>query len=121
MNAKSWKKKIEEQCTEVGTMRKAFIPTIDALALILERRDCIYKQFLDEGARVVIEKTSDRGARNMTQNPLFVAWKDINSLALTYWRDLGCTPKGLKQISEESMKQTKKKTSLEDILREMEI
>lgn len=121
MKANYWRKKIEEQCTEAGTMRNAFIPVIDALSIILERRDCVYKQFLDEGAQVVIEKTSDRGAKNMTQNPLFTTWKELNAQALLYWRELGCTPKGLKQISEESMKQTKKKTSLEDILREMEI
>lgn len=122
MKANYWKKKIEEQCTEAGTMRKSFVPTMDALAQILERRDIIYKQFLDEGAQVVIEKTSDRGAKNMTQNPLFVAWKDLNTQALTYWRELGCTPKGLKQISEDNLKTTgKNKQTLSDILRELDI
>lgn len=121
MKANYWKKKIEEQCTEAGTMRKSFVPTMDALAQILERRDIIYKQFLDEGAQVVIEKTSDRGAKNMTQNPLFTTWKELNAQALLYWRELGCTPKGLKQISDESIKTgNQNKRSFEDLIREME-
>lgn len=121
MKSSEWKEIIEEQCKEAGTMRKAFIPVIDDLSLILERRDCVYKQFLDEGAKVVIEKTSDRGAKNMTQNPLFTTWKELNTQALTYWRELGCTPKGLKQISDESVKAGKQnKRSFAELIREFE-
>ncbi len=121
MRASEWKEIITEQCKEAGTMRKAFIPVIDALSQILERRDCIYKQFIDEGAQVVVERISDRGAKNKAKNPLFIAWNDLNTQALTYWRELGCTPKGLKQISDESIKTgNQNKRSFEDLIREME-
>lgn len=121
MKSSEWKEIIEEQCKEAGTMRKAFIPVIDALSQILERRDCIYKQFIDEGAQVVVERISDRGSKNKAKNPLFIAWNDLNTQALTYWRELGCTPKGLKQISDESVKAgNRNKGSFADIIREFE-
>ena len=121
MKSSEWKEIIEEQCKEAGTMRKAFIPVIDALSQILERRDCIYKQFIDEGAQVVVERISDRGSKNKAKNPLFIAWNDLNTQALTYWRELGCTPKGLKQISDESVKAGKQnKRSFAELIREFE-
>ena len=121
MKASAWRKKIEEQCNEAGTMRTAYKPVIESLALILERRDCIYKQFIDEGAQVVVERISDRGSKNKAKNPLFIAWNDLNTQALTYWRELGCTPKGLKQISDESIKAgNQNKRSFAELIREFE-
>ena len=46
-------------------------------------------------------------------------WMDLNSQALTYWRDLGLTPAGLKKITDENMKEQKGNT-LESILSKLE-
>lgn len=104
MKAKSWKNLIMKQCVEVGTMRDAFLPVIDTLSDILEQRDAAYTQFLKEGAQIVIERVSDRGAVNPTKNPLWLSWQDLNTQALKYWDSLGLTPKGLKAISDTAMK-----------------
>lgn len=105
MKAKSWKTTITKQCKAVGTMNAAFVSVIDTLADILEQRDAAYTQFVREGSKIIIERTSDRGAVNSAKNPLWVAWNDLNSQALTYWRDLGLTPKGLKAISDSIQKE----------------
>lgn len=94
---------------DVGTYKKTFEPTIDTLADILEQRDNVYQEYLDSGEGAVTEFHSDRGATNLKKNPRLTVWSDLNTQALSFWRDLGLTPAGLKRIDETSMK--KKKTS----------
>ena len=100
MTATRWKKLIKEQTIAVGTYQPAFDSVIADLAAILQERDAAYKQFRQEGKQLMITKISDRGAKNVVQNPLITLWDKLNATALAYWRDLGLTPKGLKAIGE---------------------
>ena len=108
MESKKWKSLIMRNCKSVGTMQPAFKSVIETLADILEQRDKVWEQFVAEGAQVIIERVSDRGAVNSAKNPLFVTWMDLNTQALSYWRDLGLTPKGLKAINDLMVKDAKK-------------
>lgn len=101
------------------TYQEVFEPTINTLADILEQRDLAYKDFLATGAEVVVEFTSDRGAVNMKRNPRLQTWMDLNNQALTFWRDLGLTPAGLKKINESLMKDQPKMSSLEEALKNL--
>ena len=107
MTASAWKRKVISQMKTVETYQDAFLPTVDTLAKLLERRDSVYEEFIEGGAEAMVEKISDRGARNYAVNPLLTLWKDLNSQALAYWRDLGLTPAGLKRISDDAMKKPK--------------
>ena len=102
----------------MGTYKDAFLPAINALADILERRDVVYREFIENGGETVIEKRSDRGAVNMGMNPRLRVWMDLNAQALNYWKDLGLTPNGLKRIDEQSMK-PKKVSALAEALRDL--
>ena len=115
MKANGWKRRIKEQCELAGTYKPVFDPAIDALSDILEQRDNAYKEFIDSGGAACIEKTSDRGAVNIAKNPRLQMWADLNTLALSYWRDLGLTPAGLKKIDEQLMK-PKKRSELAEAL-----
>ena len=118
MTAKAWSGKLKKQVKEAGTYREQFVPVIDALSKILEQRDQVFDQYVDEGSQAVIERTSDRGAVNRAKNPLLQLWMDLNAQALAYWRDLGLTPAGLKKIDEQAMKH-KKKSALAEALAEL--
>lgn len=113
MTATRWKKLIKEQTEKVGTYQPAFDSVIADLASILEQRDAAYKQFRQEGRQLMIVKVSDRGAKNMVQNPLITLWDKLNLTALAYWRDLGLTPKSLKAIGESVMQS--KNTGLKEL------
>ena len=102
-----WKKQIEKCCKEAGTMHKAFKPVIDALSVILEQRDLVWGQFVEEGKKYIVERVSDRGAVNSAKNPLFVTWCDLNAQALTYWKEMGLTARGLKAITDTAIKEDK--------------
>lgn len=116
MTAKRWKSVIKKACVAAGTYRPHFDSPIDALSKILEQRDATYQAFIDGGALPVLEHTNSAGATNVSKNPLIMLWNDLNVTALSYWRDLGLTPAGLKKINETAMK-PQKKSALSDALR----
>ena len=118
MESCEWQCEIIDQMKKVGTYRDAFIPVIDSLVKILEQRDAVYDTYVSAGAHPVVKKKSDRGAVNMAENPLLRTWRELNSEALAYWRELGLTPAGLKRIDEESMK-PRKKSALAEALRDI--
>ena len=118
MDTKKWRTKITSQCKAVGTYKPAFAPVIETLAQVLSQRDATRKEFEDSGGSSVIEYTNKFGATNYTKNPLLVLWDDLNKSALSYWRDLGLTPAGLKKIDEAALK-AKPQSALEKALMEL--
>lgn len=106
MKKKTWKDRITEACQEAGTYQPNFEAIVETLADILEQRDAAYKQFVDEGAQAVIEHTSDRGSVNTKINPLLQVWDTLNKTALSYWKELGGTPAGLKKITNDALAKT---------------
>ena len=110
MKKASYIKLIKEQIKIDADYIASFKTTIEILAEILEERDKVYKQYIDEGANPTIIFESDRGAKNPKPNPLFKEWQDLNIQALGYLRDLGLTAAGLRKLSGQIPKQEKAKT-----------
>lgn len=115
MKKAAWKRKIKHACEEAGTYRPYFDMTIASLAEILEIRDRTMEQYIASGRNPVVTHTNKAKEKNIVKNPVLQMYTDLQATALTYWRDLGLTPAGLKRISEEAMK-LKKKSALADLL-----
>lgn len=107
MKKAEWEKKIKSQIEIDEEFFPLFETSISILAEILEERDRVYKEYLDTGAHPVIEFTSDRKAVNLKPNPLLKQWNELNTTALTYLRDLGITPAGMKKIQGQLPKTSK--------------
>ena len=118
MKASQWKRKLIQQCKAMDTYQDSFLGAITTLADLLERRDEAYAEFVADGCRAIVERTSDRGAVNKAINPLLKLWQDLNRDALAYWRDLGLTPAGYKRLNLEAA-QTKSQGGLEKLLSQM--
>ena len=116
MKKQAWKNKIIKACEDAGTYREFFVPAIDTLAGILEKRDEALDVFEKTGGNVIVKHTNKNGATNFEQHPALRLVNDLNRDALAYWRDLGLTPAGLKRIDENRMKGQQNKMSLEDVL-----
>lgn len=116
MKKATWKKRIRDACTEVGTYQKSFDAVIDTLAGILENRDKALEEFTGE---MIVEHTNKSGATNMEQNPLLRLINDLNRDALAYWRDLGLTPAGLKRINDAAIREKKQQSPLEKALAQL--
>lgn len=107
MEAKKWISKIKRDTKRAGTYKPYFDEVIKTLAMILEERDQAREAFEENGGQVIIEHTNKAGATNHEQNPALRLLNDLNRDALTYWRDLGLTPKGLKAINEQALQEQK--------------
>lgn len=117
MTAAEWKKRIKKDCKAVGTYKPQFDEVIETLSQILEKRDDAESAFQKTGGKVIVKHTNKAGAENLEQNPALRLINDLNRDALTYWRDLGLTPKGLKAINESAVKQNvPKRTALTEAL-----
>lgn len=116
MDRKEWKERITDSCRQAGTYRPYFDDVIATLSDILSNRDDAQALFEESGGNVIVMHTNKAGATNLEQNPVLRMVNDLNRDALTYWRDLGLTPAGLKRIDEESMK-PRKKSALAEALK----
>lgn len=115
MDAKIWKKRITEAAQQAGTYRPFFDDVITTLSTILQRRDEAEEIYQQQGGQPVVEHTNVAGVTNTEQNPVLRLINDLNRDALSYWRDLGLTPAGLRKIDEQAMK-GRKKSSLAEVL-----
>lgn len=103
MKKRSWLKNIREATQEAGTYRPYFEMMIDTLAEMLEHRDAAQLAFEKSGSAVLVKHTNKAGQTNIEQNPALRLINDLNRDALTYWRELGLTPTGLKRLNEKAM------------------
>lgn len=114
MKKAGYKKKIIQMCKDAGTYAPYFDMTIEKLAYILEIIDDATRQYKASGGNPVIAHTNRAKERNLVKNPALVVINELSATALTYWRDLGLTPKGLKSLGESIQKDDGE--SLESIL-----
>lgn len=115
MTAKTWRARIKKACKEAGTYKECFDATIHTLADILEQRDVAADYYKESGAQPVVQFTNKNGAVNLVKNPALAIISDLDKTALTYWRDLGLTPAGLKKINNAAIKKPKR-SGLSEVL-----
>lgn len=101
---------------EAGTYKPYFDHVINTLAGILAKRDEAEEILDGEDEELIVEQTNKAGFTNKVKNPAYSIWDDMNKTALTYWRDLGLTPAGLKKINEEVFIQAKEEKEGNNLL-----
>lgn len=120
MTAEEWKAHIQRACLDAGTYKPFFGTVIEQLAQVLEVRDIAREQFRTSGNSPVIKYTNKGGYTNLKKNPALVVMNECDQQALAYWRDLGLTPKGYKNLTGEAVDE-KKGGTLEAMLKKLEI
>ena len=120
MTAAQWKRKIKKATVDAGTYRNIFDAVIDTLSDVLEQRDRAKEQFMKSGGNMVISYTNKGGATNPSKNPFMLAWDDLNSTALSYWRELGLTPAALRKMTGTTAPAEEKKSGLAEALKAIE-
>lgn len=117
MEKKEWIRKINAACKKAGTFRPEFKYVIETLAQIMEDRDKVHEQYVEDGMRPTIVHTNKAKEANIVKNPMLVMEMDLNAQALAYWKELGLTPAGLKRLNAEVVKENQRQGgNLEKIL-----
>ena len=67
------------------------------------QRQKVWADYEADGCRSVIIGVNKGGSEYMAKNPLLSMWDDLTKTALSYRRELGLTPAGLKKLKENAM------------------
>lgn len=116
MKKEEWIPRIKAACEEAGTYRPFFDDLIATLAGVLERRDECERQYMESGEGMTIERTNKAGFTTLVKNPAMVFYDDFCRTALSYWKELGMTPAGLKRLKEETFKKEEQGGGLKKLL-----
>lgn len=119
MDKSEWTEVITSAMKEGGTYKEKYMPVIETLADILERRDLILAQWKKGGCKPLVTKTLDRGAKNKAKNPLLTILQEHEADALKYWSELGLTPKSLKSRLAEEEQEKKSGSRLVNALNDI--
>lgn len=111
-------KEIKRKMRAVGTYNISFSYTIEVLAKVLVDYQTTIETFEKTGGHIVIKHTNKNGSTNLVKNPLYLALEKLRDDIITYSRELGLTPAGLKKINQDGNK-PEKKSNLEMILNEL--
>lgn len=103
MTKGKWKEAIVAACEEAGTYRPFFDAPIDVLAETMERRDRAKKAWKKNGSQTTLYKIDQMGNNIVYKNPELVMIDKMEQSALSYWRDLGLTPAGLRKLNADAM------------------
>lgn len=115
---KKYKKEIITKMKAVDTYNISFIYTINVLAKVLVDYETTADQFKRSGGNIVVKHTNKNGSTNIVKNPLYQALEKLRDDIITYSRELGLTPAGLKRINQDGNK-PQEKSNLEMILNEL--
>lgn len=103
MKAKTYRQRIIKAMKSLGTYKPEFGATIDELARMYEELDKVRELFAKTGGNYVIKHTNKNGSENLVKNPVYHTIEGMQARILTYNKELGLTPAGLKKIrSDES-------------------
>lgn len=123
-NSKEIEKSIENDITKtiidcmkaIGTYDNAFVLTIGILDGLLSDYYDARNQWEAEGRLLVIEYTNKNGQTNTVKNPLYQSMEKLRMDILTYLRELGITPSGLKKLKQNSFGDENKVSKVEEML-----
>jgi phage terminase small subunit len=111
-------KEIKMKMRAVGTYNISFSYTIEVLAKVLVDYQTTVETFEKTGGNIVVKHTNKNGATNLVKNPLYLALEKLRDDIISYSRELGLTPAGLKRINQDGNK-SQEKSNLEMILNEL--
>jgi P27 family predicted phage terminase small subunit len=104
---RQWRNDIIGKMKAVGTYHESYDHAINVLARTLLEYDVASEELEASGMELTIEYTNKGGATNFVKNPAYQVVEKMRDDIITYSRELGLTPAGLKRINEQGMKPQK--------------
>lgn len=112
-----YKKDIVKMMKQVKTYNKAFDITINTFAKMMFDYNTALDKFEKSGGSMIIKHTNKNGSTNIIKNPLYQSIEKLRTDLITYARELGLTPAGLKKLNQKI--EEKPKSALDDLLSKM--
>lgn len=119
-SVKKIKKKIIKQMEDLGTYNKNFDTIIDLTAQVMYDYSVVKDDFEKSGARITVKHTNKNGSTNLIKNPFYLAIEKLRDDCISYLRELGLTPQGLKKIKTEMELKPVQESKLDTILESLD-
>lgn len=100
----------------IGTYDNAFKLSIEILDKLLSDYYKARDEWEGQGSLLVVEHTNKNGQTNIVKNPLYQSMEKLRMDILTYLRELGLTPSGLKKLKQDSFGDENKVSKVEEML-----
>lgn len=100
----------------IGTYDNAFKLSIGILDKLLSDYYKARDEWEGQGSLLVVEHTNKNGQTNIVKNPLYQSMEKLRMDILTYLRELGLTPSGLKKLKQDSFGDENKVSKVEEML-----
>lgn len=100
----------------IGTYDNAFMLSIGILDGLLSDYYRAREDWISDGGQLVMEYTNKNGQTNTVKNPLYQSMEKLRMDILTYLRELGITPSGLKKLKQDSFGDNNKVSKVEEML-----
>ena len=114
--AEKYRKDIIRKMKNVGTYDTSFEYTIATLATVMADYEKTNEQYNTTGRNVLIRHTNKSGATNYVRNPLCIELERQRDDIITYSKELGLTPTGLKRIKQDGNPQPVKMSKLDEVM-----
>lgn len=101
MDISKYKKDIIKKMKAVGTYNKSFEHSINVLAKTLAEYEEAIELHERTGGNILVKHTNKNGSTNVVKHPLFQAIEKMRDDILSYSRELGLTPAGLRRIKDD--------------------
>lgn len=113
-----YRRDIVRMMKKVGTYNQSFEIPINTFAKLLFDYKNTLEVFEKTGGNTIITHTNKSGAKNLIKNPLYLAIEKMRTDIITYARELGLTPAGLKKLNQEL--QEEKESPLDSVLEKLQ-
>lgn len=112
----SIQKEIVQYMEDVGTYNSSFNVSISMLSKLLVDYSNARRKWEEDGSKLVIEHTNKEGHTNTVKDPLYQSMEKLRMDILTYLKELGLTPSGLKKLKEDTFKEAQTTSKFEELL-----
>lgn len=110
------KRNLVSKMKAVETYDVSFTQIIELTAKIIYDYEEAVKMFKKTGSKIVVTHTNKNGSKNLVKNPFYLSIEKLRDDSITYLRELGLTPTGLKKINNTMDKKKNTTSKLDDVL-----
>lgn len=107
-----YRKDIVKKMKAVDTYNKSFDHIIDVYSNLLLEYNRVTEKFVADGRDFVVEHTNKSGATNYVKSPEYLIIEKLRTDIISYSRELGLSPLGLKKIKNDTSERNVSKLAL---------
>lgn len=107
-----YRKDIVKKMKAVDTYNKSFDHIIDVYSNLLLEYNRVTEKFVADGRDFVVKYTNKSGATNYVKSPEYLIIEKLRTDIISYSRELGLSPSGLKKIKDDTSERNVSKLAL---------